>query len=419
MDLQVHIRKVIVSCSIVICSTNAFAKSTSTSQQLQQVVEVAQNRFDINAVSMAILTPSNPSPQSFVTGSISMLNHTAIEQDSMFKVGSITKTFTAALIAKAIDERKLQLNDKLGQLLPQYSKWKDITVEQLVNQTSGIIDYDATPDWWKNLVVEKDKTWLSSELVQLSYNSKKAFSSGHGWQYSNTNYVLLGMILAKVYHQPAEQLITHLIEKTNLKQTYYSPTGYKQSIHNKMVHGYFRNQFDETNMNGSWLRTAGALLSTPVDMVEWMHTRISSPNAKGFYGLNQFKFTDTENGRAYSSSSAAGYSFGVFKRDTPSGPLYFTPGLTSGYVSMLVYAPCYDTYFAYSSSKAPIYGFHDFMLSKTMEILAHDERLLNILNKMNLPSYCHPSASHPIQKNFLKPLIVGNHQHKTQPKSKS
>ncbi len=393
MILQKVIKKSLIGCGIFACWVGAFSAETTTSQQLQQVVDSAQKKLEINAVSLSVLMPGEKQPNSFFVGEKSISDKTPIDENTIFKVGSIAKTYTAVLTAQAIDEGKLKLTDKLGQFLPQYSQWKDVTISQLINQTSGIMDYDETPNWWRNLMVEEGKVWTAKELVQLAYDGQSDFAPGEGWGYSNTNYVLLGMILEQVYHEPAETLTTQLIKQADLKHTYYYTTPYSQLIYAQLVHGYFQNQYDETELNGSWLRTAGATLSTPTDMVKWMYTLFNDHSIKGLPISTRFNFIDTANGQPYSASSVIGYSFGVFERKTPEGPIYFTPGLTSGYVSMMVYAPCLDTYFAYSGSKAPIPGFHDFMLSNVMGVLAHDTKLQSILSKKPLPAYCHGVVS--------------------------
>ncbi|MDD7804617.1 MAG: serine hydrolase [Endozoicomonas sp. (ex Botrylloides leachii)] len=388
MSLYQSIKKFAFACGILVFATSAFATENSTRHQFQNIIDHAQTQLKINSISLAVLMPDKKHPESFIIGTKSISDKTPINQGSIFKVGSIAKTYTATLVAKSIDEGKLKLSDKLGQFLPQYSKWKDITIGQLIDQTSGILDYILTPNWWRNLMLERGKIWTANELAQLAYDGQDDFVSGQGWEYSNTNYILLGMILQKIYHTPVQKLMTQLIQEVGLKHTYYYPKPYSQAIYSQMVHGYFRNQYDATKLNSSWLRTAGAILSTPADMVTWMNALFTSHSVKGLPISTHYNFVDTASGQPFNTKSTVGYSFGVFKRITPNGPIYFTPGLTSGYVSMMVYAPCYDTYFAYSGSKAPIPGFQDYMLSKVMSVLAHDTKLQTMLSKKVLPAYC-------------------------------
>ena len=320
-----------------------------------------------------MLLPGEKKPETFMVGTISADNSTPVTANTLFKVGSIAKTYTATLVARAIKENKLSLNDQLGAYLPQYTKWKKITILQLVNQTSGIIGYDETPNWWPNLISVPNKIWTSSELVQLAYNSPLQFSPGQSWAYSNTNYILLGMILEKVFNQPISNLMNTLISQASLSHTFYYPQAYDAKILAQLAHGYFMNQFDETSLNESWLQTAGAILSTPSDMCLWMQTLFTDNKISGLPISQNFNLVDTSDGKKSADNSIMSYSFGVFKEKTPVGIIYFTPGLTSGYVSMMVYAPSLHVYFAYSSSKAPTPGFHNFMISSILNALSNNK----------------------------------------------
>ncbi|MEM9243681.1 MAG: serine hydrolase domain-containing protein [Pseudomonadota bacterium] len=349
-------------------SANTASALTPLQKKLNAVIHKAQTQFNINSVSLAVLLPGKTKPETFVAGTIARNDSSPISATTLFKVGSITKTYTATLIAKAIEENKLSLTDPLGKYLPQYPKWKQITVSELVNQTSGILDYDKTPHWWKNLVTYHGKVWTAKELVQLAYNSPAQFPPGQGWAYSNTNYILLGMIVEKVFNTHIPKLMNKLISRASLTHTFYYPTN-NNKIRARLAHGYFMNRFDETTPNESWLRTAGAIVSTPSEMCTWMKTLFTKKVIPGLPISQYFDFIDTKTGKAATKDTTLSYSFGVFKRQTPEGMIYFTPGLTSGYVSMMVYVPGLDTYFAYSVSKAPIPGFHDFMLSHILKIL--------------------------------------------------
>ena len=352
---------------------------------LQQLTDGARQQFEANALSLAVILPDQKTPLTFVSGTVSNQNGTSINANSLLKVGSIAKTYTAQLVAQTIQEKKLNLNDTVGEFLPQYPKWKNITIAQLTNQTSGIMDYDETPNWWRTLMSNPNKIWTNEELVAISYQNQNDFITGHGWGYANVNYILLGMILQKVLGVSTEQSMANLIASAKLKNTDYYPGNYSESFFKKLVHGYFMNQYDETTNNLSWLRSAGAIISTPRDMVLWMQFLFQD---KDISIKDYFNFRDTSTGESMNETSTMGYSFGIFKENDPTfGPIYFTPGLTSGYVSIMIYVPCMQTYFAYSISKAPAPGFQNFMTSSILQILSDNKNNLHI-QKNDLPSFC-------------------------------
>lgn len=338
---------------------------------LLSLIQAKQSQLQINAISLAVLSPGMPKPLGVQVGSQIRGMKAGVTENTLYKVGSIAKTYTASLIMAQVVKGKIKLSDPLGRYLPQYIKWKNITIAQLLDQTSGILDYNETPGWWRNLMVDRGRVWHVNELIALAYQAKDPFAPGMGWLYSNTNYLLLGLVLEKVTGKSVQVLMDQLIQSAALEHTYYYPKPYSETILSQMAHGYFRNKYDETKLNGSWLRTAGAILSTPADMTLWMraifqgdHSIVGLPLAK------HFQFISTQNGKIAPKTAKFAYSLGVFREHSAAGLVYFTPGLTSGYVSLMGYAPKYKTYFAFSGSKAPIPGFRDQMTSGVMACLA-------------------------------------------------
>jgi hypothetical protein len=156
----------------------------------------------------------------------------------------------------------------------------------------------------------------------------------------------------------------NLIQTAKLTHTFYSPERYNETILQQLTHGYFRNMYDETSMNESWLRSAGALLSTPSDMCLWMRYMVHSKVRP----INKIKFTRADEENDNSGSIQFFYGGGIFKRNSKIGDIYFTPGLSSGYVSMMGYIPSKNIYFAYSTSYSPVLGLHKYLLSSLIKV---------------------------------------------------
>jgi D-alanyl-D-alanine carboxypeptidase len=118
--------------------------------------------------------------------------------------GSTGKTFAAATALQLIAEGKIGFDDKIEKCLgrePWFSRLpnsKDTTVRQLMTHTSGLVRYEFKEQFTKDLTANPDKVWKPAELVAYLLDEKAPFEAGKGWDYSDTNYIVLGMIIEKV-----------------------------------------------------------------------------------------------------------------------------------------------------------------------------------------------------------------------------
>ncbi len=118
--------------------------------------------------------------------------------------GSVGKTFAAATALQLIKEGKIGLDERIEKYLgrePWFSRLpnaKDITVRQLMNHTSGLVRYEFKDQFTKDLTANPEKTWKPAELITYLLDEKPPFAAGQGWDYSDTNYIMLGMIIEKV-----------------------------------------------------------------------------------------------------------------------------------------------------------------------------------------------------------------------------
>jgi len=200
--------------------------------------------------------------------------------------GSITKSFTAAIILQLESENKIKLNDTLGKYLPQYSDWSSVTIRQLLNMTAGIFDYsnDSTA-FEKKLASNIYQQWSPEELIKFSYNNTEksencpkggntCFAPGAGYYYSNADYILLEMIISKITgHTFEQEIYDRLLGPSSrlgrLNNTYYVPDTYPAGIALRMVRRYDPTLGDITFMNMSWAGPAGANISNTADLVDW------------------------------------------------------------------------------------------------------------------------------------------------------
>jgi len=119
-----------------------------------------------------------------------------IRKDMLFAIGSVTKNMVAALTLKRAEEGALSLDDPLSKWLPDYPNIDpSITIRQLLNHTSGIYMFWSNQQIWDDLKKDREKRWTPEEV--LAYVKEPYFKPGEGFRYSNTNYLLMAMILEK------------------------------------------------------------------------------------------------------------------------------------------------------------------------------------------------------------------------------
>lgn len=190
-----------------------------------------------------------------------------IEPDMVFRLGSITKQFTAVAILVLAEQGKLAFDDSISKFLPDYPTHGHlITVEHLLTHTSGIKSYTNMPEWpplW-------GKDFTVQELIDFFKYQPMEFAPGKRWAYNNSGYILLGAIIEKVSGLSYEQFIQQSIfEPLGMKQSYYdSPS----RVIPRRVAGYEKSS--EGFANAAYLSmtqpyAAGALASTVDDLFLW------------------------------------------------------------------------------------------------------------------------------------------------------
>ncbi|MEZ4951202.1 MAG: serine hydrolase domain-containing protein [Saprospiraceae bacterium] len=164
---------------------------------LDATLEEEKNRTEAVAFSAALILPDGDA----WTGAIGQHDGTTgtlITTDMVSGVGSVTKTITAACIMQLRGEGKLSLDDSLGKYLPSFPNVKpEITIRQLLNHTSGIYNYTDNPNLNTRISQNYARVWQPDEILN-NFVLAQLFNPGDNWAYSNTNYVLLGLIIEEI-----------------------------------------------------------------------------------------------------------------------------------------------------------------------------------------------------------------------------
>lgn len=224
-------------------------------------------------------------------------NRSEIEKETTFRIGSISKMFTATLILKAQEEGLLSVNNKLDKFLPTVQNSNTITLKNLLNHTSGITDFTRDKKNFPLFYKKISKEVLLNKIVADGVN----FKPDEKYEYSNTNYVLLTFILEKVYKQTYQQILSKkIIEPLGLKHTYYDDKD-KALKNEASSFRYIENWLRQPSTTISISQGAGGIASNAADLITFINALFKDKviNKKSFelmkpiaknYGLGLMKY---------------------------------------------------------------------------------------------------------------------------------
>lgn len=150
--------------------------------------------------------------------------NTPIPTDAHFRVGSVTKTWTGTVILQLVQEGKLKLSDHVGKYIANVPNGGSITIEQLLTMRSGLYNYSTSLAFNQMLDAQPDKVWTVRELLKIAFSHLVYFAPGADFRYSNTNTVLLGLIIERLTGMRAADAIkARLFAPLGLTDTFLPP----------------------------------------------------------------------------------------------------------------------------------------------------------------------------------------------------
>lgn len=258
---------------------------------------------------------------------------TPITSKSLFRVWSISKTMTAAVLLQLVDENKVSLTDSIAQWFPNLLRANKITISQLLSHTSGIPNFTDSSLVFNQL----DKPWSPEQLIAVASAMPRAFEPNEGWEYSNTNYVILGLIIEKITGKSlASELRNRLFDRLGLKSTFVWG---EENIPDPTVKGYdsdlsgnFVDATSRVHPSVTW--ASGAIISSAEDLRQWaialFEGQVLSQKTRQLMMTPQ----KLNNGRAIN------YGLGVEIDQTPWGIRYGKGGgPLHGFTSTMAYVP--------------------------------------------------------------------------------
>lgn len=311
-----------------------------------------------SGISISVSLPGDPQNINVVAGKVSREADAAeITPATLYQIGSITKSMTAAALLQLQAEGKLSLEDPLGKWLPQYPAWKDVTLRHLLNMTSGIPTYDDNDAITATLVkVGIGRHFSDAVLVGFADPTYPgALKPTKGYDYSNTNFILAGMVIQKVTGNSVgdEFRSRFLGDRYGLADTHYVEGVYPADITDRMASGYFWQSelpglkplmgTDMKVQDMSWAGAAGGLVSSPEQVTHWARALFQSDMLTEAARSELMTVVSMKTGDTIGSATKddpRGFGLGVMGYDIdPLGQGWEYEGGTMGYRVVYNYIP--------------------------------------------------------------------------------
>jgi len=262
------------------------------------------------------------------------------------RMGSTVKMFTASVILKLQEEGKLNLEDKIsdymgGDYIDKIENADRATIRQMLHHSSGIYNYIRNLKFQTASLNDLIKEWHSGDLLKYAYNQKSYFDPGEDVLYSNTNYILLGLLIEKIEGKPLYRVFEEkIIDPLGLTGTQFAG---KDPVPDGIVRGYIDlysnlNVIESTYYSGWDYYTAdGALISNVYDMNVFFRALMNGQivSSESLNEMLTWKTPSEQDPEFYEIE----YGLGIFKMTIPGGVCYFHSGDAIGYYANMIYFP--------------------------------------------------------------------------------
>jgi len=366
------------SCSSTTEPTTALSSSATTTttapasnsalktidpQAFQAVVDATAKQLKVPGAMVVLRTPQGNFNAAF--GTTELGAQTSPDAITHFRIASNTKTMTAALIVLLAQDGKLKFTDPVSAYVPDVPNGENITVAELLKMRSGLYGYTADPALAAAMDADPGKAWTTREVLDIAFRHPPQFAPDASYEYSNTNYALLGLVAEKVGGRPlAQQFQERLFGPVGLTHTSL-PAADDISMPAPYSHGYMYGgslyaladdpypadmqaaaqagtlqPIDYTNQNSSYASAAGGAISTAEDLVTWMKALVSGKVFNADYHQQWLTSLQAEDPGAPDGQK---YGYGIsYQRFGPKAAMFYHGGELPGFNSFMGYDPDND-----------------------------------------------------------------------------
>ena len=336
---------VIAACVALYSATAGAVCDQVTDARIQKLLDYDTIKYHIPGASVSVMCAKDVSPRDFVSGTTTLKGSIPVSANNMFQIGGETELFVATIVLQLEAEGRLSLKDPVSKyltFLPE--KWSNITIQQLLNHTSGIARYFESKEFVNIFAKSQyNKQFTATELINFVTDKNLMFTPGFGWNYSLTDYVLAGMLIESVTgHQLDYELSSRILQPLSLYNTYYVTGSVSGSVLSNMVHGYseiglFKSEpYDITANNLSWL-SAGSVVTSSHDLAVFVYSLFNNNIIiNNSQRQKLLSLVDRDTGKPLSYySDKLGSGLGIY--GVNASKFYLSFGSTQGYSSFLLW----------------------------------------------------------------------------------
>jgi D-alanyl-D-alanine carboxypeptidase len=282
--------------------------------------------------------------------------------DTHFRIASNTKTMTAAVVMQLAQEGKLKLDDPVSKYVAGVPNGDNISITELLEMRSGLYNYTNSEEVSSTIDRDPTKVWTPNELLAIAFKQPADAPPGTEFEYNNTNYALLGLVIEKVDGRPlAEAMQNRLFKPLSMKNTLL-PAATSNVMPRPYSHGYlygsssvalvgtpdYSPEFqaaakagkqlpkDYTDVNHSFAAAAGGVVSTAADLATWIEAIVTGRVLNAEYQRLWLQSVQLEDP---SKPEGQKYGYGIAYMHWGSNAFYFHGGETPGYNSFIGYDP--------------------------------------------------------------------------------
>ncbi|MGY1500512.1 serine hydrolase domain-containing protein [Streptomyces sp. QTS52] len=239
--------------------------------RLDKAIADVREQADIPGVVVGLWMPGRGSYVR-ATGVADTVTRRPMTTDGYVRIGSETKTFTVTALLELVDDHRIRLDDPISRYVNGVPNGHRITLRQLAEMRSGLFPYTSDPDFDHDLLSDPTRSFTPREVLAYGYKHKNTFAPGKKFEYSNSNLVLLGLVIEKVSGQRLTDFIDGRVLRparlhhTLLPQGAEFPEPHPRGYTNQTLSGAVA---DATDWNPSWAWAAGAMISDLHDLHRW------------------------------------------------------------------------------------------------------------------------------------------------------